>query len=71
MKYKIESCCIVKFQMKLKICDEFQKENSQIRILFATEAFGMGIDISDIRVIVHVGVPRTLESKLFSIFFTN
>ena len=62
MKYKIESCCTVKFQMKVRICDEFQKENSLIRILFATEAFGMEIDISDIRAIVHVGVPRTLES---------
>lgn len=34
-----------------------------IRLLFATEAYGMGTDSSDIRRVIHVGPPATIESK--------
>ncbi|KAJ7583101.1 P-loop containing nucleoside triphosphate hydrolase protein [Mycena floridula] len=35
--------------------------DGDIRILFATEAVGMGTDISDIQVVIHFGVPRSLS----------
>ncbi len=53
--------------MKIAICEEFMKESSRIRIVFATEAFGMGVDIPDIRRVVHVGPPRTIESELYTV----
>ena len=31
------------------------------RVIFATVAIGMGVNITDVRQIVHIGVPRTLE----------
>jgi len=33
----------------------------QVNVVVATVAFGMGIDKSDIRLIVHVGAPKTVE----------
>ncbi|KAI0155339.1 ATP-dependent DNA helicase recQ [Xylariaceae sp. FL1272] len=44
---------------KSKIQDEFMA--SKIRIVVATIAFGMGIDKSDIRNIVHYNIPSTVE----------
>lgn len=39
----------------------FRQRDSNIRIVFATTAFGMGLDISDIRQIIHVGLPSEIE----------
>ena len=36
---------------------EFKNES---RLIVATSAFGMGIDIENVRVVVHVDRPRTL-----------
>lgn len=44
---------------KLLILERF--ETGDIKIVFATSAFGMGIDIPDIRVIVHYLVPESIE----------
>ncbi|XP_053404947.1 uncharacterized protein LOC128558764 [Mercenaria mercenaria] len=52
--------------MKTAIVEEMavtDKQASSIRILVATEAYGMGMDVSDIRIIVHVGPLSTLESE--------
>lgn len=42
---------------------EFKKENSTIRILFATEAAGMGVDISDV-----TGPGRLLRGYILYLF---
>ena len=40
-----------------------QRTDSKLRLLFATEAYGIGADSPDIRRVVHVGPPNTIESK--------
>lgn len=36
--------------------------NSQTRIMVATNAFGMGIDKSDVKLVVHMELPSTIEA---------
>ena len=43
--------------------DLFTKQ-SQLSIIVATIAFGMGIDCPDIRQVVHVGIPDDIESYI-------
>ena len=40
-----------------------QDLDSDIRLLFATDVYGMGTDGPDVRHIVHVGPPTSLEGK--------
>ena len=44
------------------ILDPFTRD-SQLRIVIATIAFGMGIDCPDVRQIVHIGPPDDIESS--------
>ena len=54
------------------VTDQHQKDgiinaftrNSQLRIIIATVAFGMGIDCPDVRQIVHIGPPDDAESYI-------
>lgn len=42
-----------------EIIDRYK--NNEINVLFATNAFGMGIDIPDIRVVIHFMIPESVE----------
>ena len=37
-------------------------EDRTIRVLFATIAIGIGVNIPNVRHVIHIGVPRTMES---------
>ena len=47
---------------KDRIIKEFKKENSRIRCVIATVALGMGLDIRDIELVVHIGCPKSVLS---------
>ena len=44
-----------------RIVDELTKGFSKLRLLFVTVAFGIGIDVNNIRRVIHIGVPHTVE----------
>ena len=46
-------------QERMEIIDGFK--NNEIDIVFATNAFGMGIDIPDIRNVIHFMIPDSVE----------
>lgn len=49
-------------ESKKRILESFKKPDSCIRCLFATIAFGMGIQIKDIRIVVHRGAAKSCLS---------
>ena len=46
--------------MKEQILAELAKPASKVRVLFATVAMGMGVDIRSIRKVISVGPPQTI-----------
>ena len=47
--------------MKEMILHQITSSSSTIRVIFATIAIGMGVDIPSIREIIHVGPPRSVQ----------
>lgn len=43
------------------ILKSLMQPEGTVRIIFATVALGMGIDLQDVNTIIHYGVPRSLE----------
>jgi bloom syndrome protein len=48
-------------EMREKVLKSFCDRNGRLRVVLATTAFGMGVDCSDVRVIIHWGPPSSLE----------
>ena len=50
--------------VKNQIITAFTQQNGNLRIVFATIAYGMGVDCADVRVVIHLGAPDDLESYI-------
>ena len=46
---------------KQEILEDFIKEDSQIRVLLATSAFGMGVDVNALYTVIHYGPARDMD----------
>ena len=44
-----------------KVARDFEDPNGKIRLLFATIAFGMGVDVKGVHTIFHMGVPQDID----------
>lgn len=49
-------------EMKSTILSELKKEESNIRVVFATMALGMGVDAKFVTHVIHISPPSNLES---------
>ena len=58
---------VIFFQAKQQVAAEMGSNDSKTKLLFATEAYGMGVDCPDIRRVIHASAPCTLESKTFTL----
>ena len=48
------------FELRFKRQDEWIQ--NKVRVMVATNAFGMGIDKPDVRIVIHIDLPENLES---------
>lgn len=49
-------------EMKEEILKQLCSEESIVRVVFATVVIGMGVDIRNIRQIIHIGPPSTVKA---------
>lgn len=52
--------------MTLEQLTDPKYKNKTIRVIFATVAIGLGVNIPNVRQIIHMTVPRTLETRRLS-----
>ena len=49
-------------KIKKQVLESVMDENGKCRVVIATSALGMGVNIQDVRRIIHYGIPHDLES---------
>ena len=65
-----KSCLFAQFHLSLykdlkdDILDEIKNNDSRIRVIFATTALGMGVDAANIRIVIHIRPPNSVESYI-------
>jgi len=65
--HKYDECFIAMFHRgtaslnKSFVSCEFPKLNSTLRVVVATSAFGLGVDIADVKTVINYGCPRSLK----------
>ena len=47
--------------MKKEILEQLTSGESKVRIIFATVAIGMGVNVPNIRQVIHIGVPTSIR----------
>ncbi|XP_052061720.1 uncharacterized protein LOC127701794 [Mytilus californianus] len=52
-------------EMKKNIAQNMADTNGSIKLLFATQAYGMGTDAPDVERVCHIGPPSSLECKYY------
>lgn len=50
--------------MKEEVLKQLTSQKSTVRVVFATVAFGMGVDVKSIRQIIHIGPPHSVREYL-------
>ena len=50
--------------MKDLVLTELASPSSKVRVIFATVAMGMGVDVPSIRFVIHVGPPRSIREYM-------
>ena len=50
--------------MRQRILEQFSKQETKLRVILATSAFGLGVDSPDITRVINWGPPPTLEDLL-------
>ena len=51
-------------EVQLEIVNDFESEDGHIRVLFATIAFGMGVNVKGVHTIMHLGVPSDIDDYI-------
>ena len=51
-------------RMKKELISEIKKEDSRVRVLFATAALGMGVDAPYVKNVIHITPPRSIEAYM-------
>ena len=51
-------------EMKAKVLTEFCKSDTNLRLVIATSAFGLGVDCPDIGRVINCGAPNTTEELI-------
>ena len=51
-------------EIQMKVLESIVDPSGMVRLVFATSALGMGVNLPNIRRIIHLGIPRDMEEYL-------
>lgn len=51
-------------EIQRKVLESIVDPSDMVRLVFATSALGMGVNLPNIRRIIHLGIPRDTEEYL-------